>query len=44
MINYSSKKDVLNMMKKNYKTEYIQPVDMFPGTTHVETVCLLTHS
>lgn len=34
----------LNMMKKNYKTEYIQPVDMFPGTTHVETVCLLTHS
>ena len=26
-----------------YAVEKIQPVDMFPMTTHVETVCLLTH-
>lgn len=25
-----------------YKTEKIQPVDLFPRTAHVETVCLLT--
>ncbi|WP_332645979.1 23S rRNA (uracil(1939)-C(5))-methyltransferase RlmD [Lysinibacillus sp. 54212] len=25
-----------------YKTQEVQPVDMFPHTTHVETVCLLT--
>lgn len=32
----------LNLLKKNYKTVCIQPVDMFPGTTHVETVVLMT--
>ena len=26
-----------------YQIERIQPVDMFPWTEHVETVCLLTH-
>ena len=26
-----------------YKVQRIQPVDMFPWTEHVETVCLLTH-
>ena len=29
---------------EKYDIKFIQPVDMFPGTTHVETVCLLTHS
>ncbi len=26
-----------------YAPEYVQPVDMFPWTCHIETVCLLTH-
>lgn len=25
-----------------YKSDFVQPVDMFPRTTHVETVCLLS--
>ena len=25
-----------------YKTKKVQPVDMFPQTSHVETVCLLS--
>ncbi len=29
--------------KNRYKVQKIQPVDMFPFTNHVETVCLLTH-
>ncbi len=32
----------LAYLKQGYKVERIQPVDMFPGTTHVETVCLLS--
>jgi len=34
----------LAYLKKNggYKVNKIQPVDMFPRTTHVETVCLLS--
>ncbi len=28
----------------SYHMESATPVDMFPGTSHVETVCLLTHS
>jgi 23S rRNA (uracil1939-C5)-methyltransferase len=27
--------------ERGYKVERIQPVDMFPQTTHVETVVLL---
>lgn len=27
--------------EKMYNIDYVQPVDMFPQTTHVETVCLL---
>lgn len=30
------------MTKHNYKVEKIQPVDMFPMTEHVETVCLMS--
>ncbi len=31
----------INILKDNYNVEKIQPVDMFPQTTHVETVVLL---
>ena len=34
----------LRSLTKGYKVERICPVDMFPFTEHVETVCLLTHS
>lgn len=33
----------LSVLVKKYKIKRIQPVDMFPGTTHVETVCYLYH-
>lgn len=32
----------LKYLSKGYEVNYIQPVDMFPMTAHVETVCLLT--
>ena len=33
----------LKILKQNgYKVEHIEPVDMFPHTNHVETVCLLS--
>ncbi len=32
----------LAMLRRGYKVEKIQPVDMFPGTTHVECVVLLS--
>jgi len=32
----------LDLLSKKYNVNYIQPVDMFPFTSHVETVCLLT--
>jgi tRNA (uracil-5-)-methyltransferase len=32
----------INLLISKYEVKYIQPVDMFPQTTHVETVCLLT--
>lgn len=25
-----------------YRTEEVQPVDMFPHTSHVETICLMS--
>lgn len=35
-------RDLKKLVAKGYKVEVIQPVDMFPGTRHVETVCLLS--
>ena len=32
----------LEMLKKCYEIRVVQPVDMFPFTDHVETVCLLS--
>ena len=32
----------LKDLSKAYSIEYIQPVDMFPQTAHIECVCLLT--
>jgi len=32
----------LKVLTKAYRVEYIQPVDLFPYTCHVETVCLLS--
>ena len=36
------KRDLGMFAARNYKVKKIQPVDMFPGTVHVETVCLLS--
>lgn len=35
-------RDVAFLSEKIYKVKYVQPVDMFPMTSHVETVLLLT--
>lgn len=35
-------RDLGYFIKNGYKVKKIQPVDMFPHTSHVETVCLLT--
>lgn len=32
----------LGLLKEKYKLEYIQPLDMFPHSYHVEVICLLT--
>ncbi len=37
-------RDLRVLTAAGYKVEYVQPVDMFPWTGHVETVCLLTHN
>ncbi len=34
-------RDLDYLTKKGYKAEIIQPIEMFPFTDHVETVCLL---
>ena len=31
----------LDLLSKKYSVKYIQPVDMFPGTSHVESITLL---
>lgn len=35
-------RDLSFLTRKGYKVKKIQPVDMFPHTEHVETVCLLS--
>ncbi len=35
-------RDLSFLTRKGYRVRKIQPVDMFPHTEHVETVCLLT--
>ena len=34
-------RDLETLIAGGYRAEYAQPVDMFPQTKHVETVCLL---
>ena len=38
----TQKRDLFTLTKGGYKVRKIQPVDMFPHTNHVETVCLLS--
>ena len=33
--------DLVTLQESGYKVDCVQTVDMFPGTVHVETVCLL---
>ncbi|MDU1772984.1 MAG: 23S rRNA (uracil(1939)-C(5))-methyltransferase RlmD, partial [Dialister micraerophilus] len=35
-------RDIERLSKKGYKLIKIQPIDMFPQTTHVETIVLLS--
>ncbi len=37
-------RDLAFLTRNGYKVRKIQPVDMFPHTAHVETVCLLTRN
>lgn len=37
-------RDLLYLCKNGYKVKKIQPVDMFPHTSHCECVCLLTRN
>ena len=37
----TQQRDLFYLIKNGYKVKRIQPVDMFPFTNHVETVCLL---
>ena len=36
------RRDLVFLSKNGYRVRKIQPVDMFPHTKHIETVCLLT--
>lgn len=38
----TQQRDVLYLTKQGYTVNEVQPVDMFPHTNHVETVCLLS--
>ena len=42
--NHSTLAKDLAKLTEHYNIKYIQPVDMFPNTSHVETVTLLTHT
>ncbi len=37
----TQQRDLFYLTKNGYKVKKIQPVDMFPFTNHVETICLL---
>ena len=37
-------RDLKKLAEGGYRLDYVQPVDQFAHTVHVETVCLLTHS
>ncbi|MBQ5523803.1 MAG: 23S rRNA (uracil(1939)-C(5))-methyltransferase RlmD, partial [Oscillospiraceae bacterium] len=37
-------RDCARFAALGFTIETVQPVDMFPRTSHVETVCLLTHN
>ena len=37
-------RDLVTLTKNGYKVQTIQPVDMFPHTAHVETVCLMSRN
>ena len=37
------KRDVKHFEEKGYQVQWIQPVDLFPQTIHVEAVCLLNN-
>lgn len=37
-------RDLVMLQERGYRVEKVCAVDMFPGTTHVETVCLLQRS
>ena len=41
---YTQMRDVRYLQQFGYKLRRIQPVDMFPHTDHVETICLLARS
>ena len=36
-------RDLRRLVGRGWAPQVVQPVDMFPHTAHVETVCLLTH-
>lgn len=41
-IRETQERDLRFLVSRGYRAQAIQPVDMFPHTHHVETVCLLT--
>ncbi len=40
----TQQRDLFYLVKNGYKVKKIQPVDMFPFTSHVETVCILSRT
>ncbi|MCQ2407482.1 MAG: 23S rRNA (uracil(1939)-C(5))-methyltransferase RlmD [Oscillospiraceae bacterium] len=40
----SLRRDLMQLVKAGYRVQHIQPVDMFPHTTGIETVCLLKYA